>query len=84
MKTSVFIGRCTTYDIPSIRTVIEEGFQALGGIDRYLSNHHKILIKPNLLISSKVAKGVCTRPEVIAGILEILKNHQVNGISSVS
>jgi uncharacterized protein (DUF362 family)/NAD-dependent dihydropyrimidine dehydrogenase PreA subunit len=71
MPARVYIGRCSRYDIAEISTCIKQGIEKLGLSDTLATSKH-ILLKPNLLLQSHVAKGVCTAPEVIAGIVENL------------
>ncbi|MBN2029881.1 DUF362 domain-containing protein [bacterium] len=72
-KYSVYLGRCDTYSIEHIVSVIKVAMSQIN-INKPIAG--KIVIKPNLVMAHpKVATEGYTRPELIGGILEFLKDH---------
>lgn len=53
------------------KVLLEEAHLA----DRISEKHSKIGIKPNLVSPSKACYGATTHPEIVAGIIEYLKEH---------
>ncbi len=50
-----------------------EGFNLLGGINKYIRKNDKILLKPNLLAPKKPETGALTHPEFIRAVIHIVK-----------
>lgn len=70
-KYSVFLGRCASYTVEQIASVIKTGVKEIS-FNKPIAG--KVVIKPNLVMAHpKVATEGFTRHEVIGGILEFLK-----------
>lgn len=72
----VFIDRCKGYG--KTRQVIEEGFSALGGVDKFIKEGETVLLKPNLLKGSPPENAVVTHPDLIMSVINILEKKDVD------
>ncbi len=55
-----------------IRAKVNEIFDLLGGVERFVSLGDKVLIKPNLLSPSRIEEARITDPRVIEAIVELI------------
>ncbi|HON56647.1 MAG TPA: DUF362 domain-containing protein [bacterium] len=53
---------------------LKRGFDALGGLEKFIKYGERILIKPNLLMSVKSNCPAVTHPEIIKALLLIIKD----------
>jgi len=72
----VFIDRCTDYD--AVKDVIEEAFTSLGGLDTFVKDGEKILVKPNLLQASEPGKNVITHPNFVKAVIQVLEKKNID------
>ncbi len=52
---------------------VRESVDLLGGMGRFVKPGQKVLLKPNLLISSTPGKGVSPHPMVVRAVIEMVK-----------
>lgn len=71
---SVAATACPTYDPRLVRSAIEQQFQLLGGIGRFIQPAQRILIKPNLIVPKPPDVPAQTHPEVIYAVAAIVKD----------
>lgn len=69
----VVVKKCSDYNLDEIRMKIEQGFELLGGIDRYIKKGEKVLLKPNSLTSGPVFTGVNTHPVFLKAVIQVIK-----------
>jgi len=72
----VFLDRCSDYS--SVKDVIEESFTSLGGLDDFVKDGEKILLKPNLLQTSVPSKNVITHPNFVKAVIEVLEKKDID------
>jgi uncharacterized protein (DUF362 family) len=72
-KRRVIIRRCETYDVPMIEKIIKEGIEELNE-----KPHGKILIKPNVVCSTKVVQAAHTHPNVIEAMVNVSREMNPN------
>ncbi len=51
--------------------VTKEAISALGGMNRFISNGDRVLVKPNIGWDRKPEQAACTNPEVVKTIVEL-------------
>ncbi len=69
----VSITRSHTYEPQGVRKALDEGFNLLGGIERYIKKGQKVLLKVNVLSAKTPDQNVTTHPEVVGQMIDILK-----------
>ena len=69
----VVLIKCDSYDLNKVKDAINRGIDLLGGIDAFIKDGDKILLKPNLLASESAEKSVTTHPIVFEAIISILQ-----------
>ena len=72
-KIKVALIKCDSYDLNKVKSAINIGIDLLGGIDSFIKDGDKILLKPNLLASESAEKSVTTHPIVFEAIISILQ-----------
>ena len=72
-KIKVALIKCDSYDLNKVKNAINRGIDLLGGIDAFIKDGDKILLKPNLLASESAEKSVTTHPIVFEAIISILQ-----------
>lgn len=77
MKSKVAIIECNNYEYDSVLNSIERGIHLLGGINTFISQGEKILLKPNLLAGDKPEKAVTVHPSVFKAICEVFQKGKV-------
>lgn len=65
--------KCDSYYLNKVKSAINRGIDLLGGIDSFIKDGDKILLKPNLLASESAEKSVTTHPIVFEAIISILQ-----------
>ena len=86
-RIKVALIKCDSYDLNKVKNAINRGIDLLGGIDAFIKDGDKILLKPNLLASESAEKSVTTHPIVFEAIISILqeksKEKNIKKISSI-
>ena len=72
----VIAKKCSTYDIPKIKNVLDSIFTET---DFYptLKSLSSVLLKPNLLGAYPPDRAITTHPNLVAAVIEILKDHKI-------
>jgi uncharacterized protein (DUF362 family)/Pyruvate/2-oxoacid:ferredoxin oxidoreductase delta subunit len=70
----VVVLRCESYDFNTVKSVVKNGFDLLGGVAQFAKKGERILLKPNLLIGDVPEKCVNTHPSVFRAVAEIFKS----------
>lgn len=75
--------KCDSYDLNKVKDAINRGIDLLGGINSFIKDGERILLKPNLLASELAEKSVTTHPIVFEAIISILEE-KVQNIKKIS
>ena len=68
----VYLQQCGNYNYLQIKkTVLNIGTALVGGWDAFIPDGAKVLLKPNLLISSDSSKAITTHPLIVKAVAEI-------------
>ncbi|HRU38473.1 MAG TPA: DUF362 domain-containing protein [Candidatus Goldiibacteriota bacterium] len=69
----IVVKKCGRYDIDEIRVKMEQGFDLLGGIGKFINKGETVLIKPNSLTAGGAATGVNTHPVFLQAAIQVIK-----------
>lgn len=72
-RSLVAIARCESYNASDVREAVREVLEHLGGMRRFVSLGERILLKPNLLSARDPDRAVTTHPEVVAAVVEAVR-----------
>ncbi len=73
MKTDVAIVRCNDYESSRVCAAVRQSVEFLGGMRAFIKPKSKVLVKPNLLMAKAPECGITTHPEVLRGVIRLLK-----------
>ncbi len=79
---SVILAKCEQYDIEVLERVFEDAFENLGGVDRYIGEGTKVLLKVNLLMKSAPDNAVVTHPVFVAALARVIE--RAGGIVTIA
>jgi len=74
----IIIKRCSSYNLDELKKTIKAGFDLLGGIDKFIKQNEKVLLKPNYLSPSKPEAAIITHPVFIKAVIQVLKEKTNN------
>jgi len=69
----VSIEKCLDYNIDTVSKAIEESFERLGGVERYIKPGMKVLIKPNLVSKKRPEDAATTHPSLVQAVSSIVQ-----------
>lgn len=70
-KSRVHIARCPDYERAAVRQAVRECWQAVASPD-FVQPGMRVLLKPNVINALPPERAVCTHPEVVRAVAEIL------------
>ncbi|MFA5092871.1 MAG: DUF362 domain-containing protein [Candidatus Omnitrophota bacterium] len=73
MSAKVSIVKCNSYAPAVVEQALRDTLKILGGITSFIKPGSKVLVKPNLLMSKPPEAGITTHPEVVRGMIHVLK-----------
>ncbi|MDJ0713582.1 MAG: DUF362 domain-containing protein [Prochloraceae cyanobacterium] len=73
MKSTVSLIRADSYEVKSLRSRIETLLEPLGGMEAFVKNGDRVLLKPNLLTAGRPGKECITRPEIVYCVAQLVK-----------
>lgn len=73
MVVPVSLIRAQSYHLPELRQSLLEVLAPLGGIEAFVKPGDRVLLKPNLLTGARPTKECTTRPELVYGIAQLVK-----------
>lgn len=74
MKSRVAIVKCPDYQEKHVSDAIKHILQLLGGIEKFVKPHYRVLIKPNLLSASLPEQGITTHPEIVKAVAKRVRD----------
>lgn len=69
----ISIIKCDSYNPDLVLSAVKQAVDLLGGITHFIKPQSSVLVKPNLLMAKEPEFGITTHPEVVRGVLRILK-----------
>jgi len=73
MKSKVVLVRCESYEVELVRKAVARGMELMGGVQNFVKQGEKILLKVNLLAADVPQKCVTTHPAVFRAVAEQFK-----------
>jgi len=73
MKSQISAVQCDGYDQDLVSQAVRRSVDLLGGMGRFIKPGQRVLLKPNLLVSSGPERGVVTHPMVVRAVLEMVQ-----------
>jgi len=70
-RSKVAIVKCDNYNPDEVLKSIKEGLKLIGGVEKFVKNGEKILLKPNLLAPDPPETGTTTHPIVFEAIAKV-------------
>ena len=73
MKSSVSIVKCESYDQDKVLNGLRRAIDLIGGIQYFVREGSRVLLKPNLLYGKSPEKAVTTHPSILRGMIQIVR-----------
>jgi uncharacterized protein (DUF362 family)/Pyruvate/2-oxoacid:ferredoxin oxidoreductase delta subunit len=73
MKSSVSIVKCQNYDEGKVLGGLRRSIDLIGGIEAFVRQGSRIILKPNLLYGKSPEKAVTTHPAIVKGMIQIVR-----------
>jgi len=73
-KPEVAIAKCVNYEKRTVAAAMQEVFDSLGGLDKFVAPGSRVFVKPNLLMASAPEKACTTHPQVLIDIIGRLQD----------
>lgn len=80
-KMDVIINTSENYRLDRVEECLEQIFDEMGGLDRFVKPGMKVAIKPNLLMAKKPEDAATTHPNIVHTIIKLVQN--AGGIVSI-
>lgn len=77
-KSRVVIMGCDSYDNELVYEKLKTAVELLGGIEQFVNNQERVLLKPNLLRGKNPDAGITTHPAVFEAMIRLLKEAEIN------
>lgn len=74
MKPKVSIIKCDSYESTVVQEAVRQAVDLVGGITAFIKPGSRVLVKPNILMAKEPESGVDTHPEVVRGVIKLLKS----------
>ncbi len=71
-KVQVSLIECREYEYETVKKSIQESFDNLGGIEKYIDKGDKVLLKINLLMKKKPEEAATTHPVFTKALAQVL------------
>src|SRR5512136_1706198 len=81
MKSSVSIVKCQDYDEGKVLSALRQSIDLIGGIQTFVKQGSRVLLKPNLLFGKSPEKAVTTHPSIVRGMIRIVR--EAGGVPSI-
>ena len=73
MKSSVSIVKCENYDEEKILAALRQSVDLIGGIQAFINQGSRVLLKPNILYGKSPEKAITTHPSILKGMIQIVR-----------
>jgi uncharacterized protein (DUF362 family)/Pyruvate/2-oxoacid:ferredoxin oxidoreductase delta subunit len=73
MKPIVSIVKCQNYNEEEVLMGLRRSIDLIGGIENFVKNGNRVLLKPNLLYGKSPEKAVTTHPSIVRGMIQIVR-----------
>ena len=69
---TVYVGRCPSYEQTGVEATIRQAVDALGGIAHFVQPGQRVMLKPNLLLSTPPETAINTHPTVVGAVARLV------------
>jgi len=69
----IVLKNCGDYDLEEIKKTLKQGFELLGGLDKFIKKGEKVLLKPNALLPVGPETAVVTHPVFVKAVIQVIK-----------
>ncbi|MFH1539407.1 MAG: DUF362 domain-containing protein [bacterium] len=73
-ETKVALAECADYAPAKVDGAVKKIFGHFGGAGKFAATGDRVLLKPNLLIAAAPESGICTHPEVVRSVAELVRD----------
>jgi uncharacterized protein (DUF362 family)/Pyruvate/2-oxoacid:ferredoxin oxidoreductase delta subunit len=73
VKSSVSIVKCQSYDEEEVLKGLRKAIGLLGGVETFVQQGNRVLLKPNLLYGKAPERAVTTHPSIVKGMVKIVR-----------
>jgi uncharacterized protein (DUF362 family) len=70
--TKVVLKECKEYALDTVSLKLKEGFELLGGLNKFIKPNHTVLIKPDLYHCAEPNEAKTTHPNIITALAELI------------
>ncbi|MDD5042499.1 MAG: DUF362 domain-containing protein [Candidatus Omnitrophica bacterium] len=74
MSAQISAVKCGSYDPDTVGRSVREALDLLGGIRFFVKPGSRVLVKPNLLMSTPPEQAITTHPQVVRSVIRLLKD----------
>lgn len=67
--------KCPDYDPARVHDAVRQSVDLLGGMSAFVKPRSRVLVKPNLLMAKPPEAAITTHPEVVRGVIRLLKEN---------
>lgn len=71
--TNVSLFKCNDYNLKEIKTIINQSFEALGGLENLIKPHMTVFLKVNAVCGLDSSLGYTTNPIFLQAMIQVLK-----------
>ena len=68
----VIVLECKDYNLELIKEKIKAALKTLGGLEKFITQEDKVLLKPNLLMAKDPKEAITTHPLVVQAVTELV------------
>jgi uncharacterized protein (DUF362 family)/Pyruvate/2-oxoacid:ferredoxin oxidoreductase delta subunit len=69
----ISISRCTDYKKDTVLIAVKKVLENLGGMKKFVKRGDSVALKANLLMGSAPEKCICTHPEIVRAVAELVR-----------
>ena len=80
MRAYVALVECKEYHQNSVDASLKKSFDLLGGINNFIKQGQKVLLKINLLSGKEPEKAVTTHPSIVRGMIKLVREAEATPI----
>lgn len=73
-NTKVALKTCKEYNCDVLNVKLKEGFDLLGGLEKFIKPKHTVLIKPDLYLGTEPNEAKTTNPNMVTALAELIAN----------
>lgn len=68
----VSLEKCDNYSYETVKKAVSQAIENLGGIEKFVKQGDKVVIKPNLIMGKRPEEAATTHPSIIRAVCELV------------